>query len=171
MPRSIRSIAAIAAALLVASFPHRASAQTAVTTGKATLRGLPGVEIEVEPLEQDVERDGLTRAMIQADVTNRLRAAGVTVYASQTANPSPGKPYLYVHVNGVKVATPGLWALSIEVQVRETVRSLVTTSDIVDATTWDHDDVLVVPVAQLPSARTVILEFVDDFIQDWKAVH
>src|SRR5690349_18020328 len=124
MPRTTRARVLVSAALLVTAVATSASAQTFVTTGRETLRGLPGVELEVEPLEQDVERDGLARAMIQADVMNRLRAAGVTLYGSQAANPSPAKPYLYVRVNSVKLATAGVWLMNIDVQVRETVRSL-----------------------------------------------
>jgi len=169
MPRNPGVIAA--AAVFAAAMASPASAQTFVTTGRDTLRGLPGIEVEVENLEQEVERDGLTRAAIQADVANRLRTAGVAVYASQAANPSAAKAYVYVHVTDVKLATGGLYAVNVTVQVRQTVRSLASTSNIVDAMTWDHNDILVVPTAQVADVRTVVDEFVDDLIQEWKSVH
>ena len=171
LPRTWPARAIGAAALIASGFASPASAQTFVTTGRGTLRGLPGVEVAVEDLAQDVERDGVTRAAIQADVVNRLQTGGVTVYPSQAANPSPAKAYLYVHVNSLKVLTAGLYVMSVQVQARETVRSLASTTDIVDAMTWDHSDVVVVPISQLSSVRSVIGEFVDDFIRDWKAVH
>jgi hypothetical protein len=61
-----------------------------------TLRGLPGVEVIVEGLQPELERSGLTAARIRADVERRLRDGGVVVYASQAANSSLAKAYLYV---------------------------------------------------------------------------
>jgi len=171
MPCAIPTTTIVATVILVVVLARPSSSQTFVASGRDTLRGLPGMEVEVENLEQDVERDGLTRAAIQSDVVSRLQAAGVTVYASQTANPSAAKPYLYVHVNSLKLATTGLYAMNVEVHVRQTVRSVATASNIVDAMTWDHSDVIVVPVSQVAGVRTVIQGYVDDLIQDWKAVH
>ena len=161
----------VGAALFVATFAHAASAQTFVATGKDTLRGLPGVEVAVENLESDVVADGLAVAAIQSDVIRHLQAAGITVYSSQSANPSPAKAYLYVHVSSLKVRASGIYALHVAVQLRQTVRSLVSTSNIVDAMTWDHNDVVVLPIRRAAGVRTVIGEFVDDFGRDWKAVH
>ena len=169
MRRTIRLI--IIAAALLAAAPPPGFAQTFVTTGRDTLRGLPGVEVAIENLEADVTADGLTIPAIQSDVVGRLQRAGVPVYSSQVANPSPAKAYVYVRVNNLKLPAAGVYAMSVDVQIRQTVRSLVSTSNIVDAVTWDHADVVVVPVARAADVRMVINEFVDDFIQDWKAVH
>jgi hypothetical protein len=171
MPRTISSLAIAAAAALAVTLPAQASAQTFVTTGRDTMRGLPGTEVAVENIEQDLAADGVTVAAIQADVVRRLQAAGVTVYSSQTANASPAKAYLYVHVSSLKVPTMGIYTMHVAVQLRQTVRSLASNSNIVDAMTWDHNDVVVLPVAQVSGVRTVIDEFVDEFIQDWKSVH
>jgi hypothetical protein len=148
-----------------------AIAQTFVPTGRGTLRGLPGVEVMVENLESDIERDGLSRAAIQADVAGALRTAGIGVYATQQANPSDAKAYVYVRVNSIKLQTQGVYAIALDVQLRQTLRSLVTMSNIVDAMTWEQSNVVVVPVAQASSVRTEIQEYVGQFIQDWKAVH
>jgi hypothetical protein len=165
-----RAFATILALLvLLAGVAADASAQMFVTTGRDTLRGLPGIEVEVEPFEADLERDGLQRAAIQAGVVQRLRAAGISVYGSQNENPSEAKPYLYVDVNGVRAG--GLYAIAVQVQVRQTLRSPVTSSNIVDAMTWDARTVLAVPRSDLASVRTIIQEYVDLFIEDWKTVH
>ena len=148
-----------------------ASAQMFVPTGRDTLRGLPGVEVVVEPLERDLERDGLTPVAIQSDVERRLRAGGIIVYTSQTENPSEAKAYLYVHVNSLKLARPNLYVIAVQVQLRQTLRSLVTSSNIVDAMTWDAHDVLAVPIGKVERVRESIQEYVDQFIRDWTAVH
>ena len=161
----------VAPFLLLAGMATHASAQMFVTTGRDTLRGLPGMEVAIEPFEPELERAGLPTAAIRAEVVQRLRAAGITVYASQNENPSEAKPYLYVDVNGVRPGGQNLYAIALQVQVRQTLRSPVTSSNIVDAMTWDARTVLAVPGNNLTSVRAIILEYVDHFIEDWKAVH
>jgi hypothetical protein len=168
-PRTGRRVVAATVMLLVAAPP--AGAQMFVATGRDTLRGLPGVEVAVEPLETDIEGDGLRRAAIVADVVARLRAAGITIYTSQAANQSAAKAYLYVHVNSVRMRSPAGYAVNVQVHLRQTVRALASNSNIVDAMTWDHANVIVVPVARVATLRSVITSYVDDFISDWKAVH
>ena len=101
----------------------------------------------------------------------RLRAGGVAVYASQNENPSEAKPYLYVDVNGVRVPGQELYAIALQVQLRQTLRSPVTGSNIVDAMTWDARTVLVVKSNNLAAVGDTIQEYVDHFIQDWMTVH
>jgi hypothetical protein len=168
--RLTRTIVVAAIAWLIVTPPH-ASAQTFAPTGRETLRGLPGVEVQVEDLEQDIEHDGLTRAAIHADVEQRLRAGGIPVYTSQGANPSDAKAYVYVLVNSVKVPRQGQYAINLQVHLRQTLRSLVAPTNIVNAMTWDQTDVMVVRTGDLPRVREVIRRFIDRFISDWKSVH
>jgi hypothetical protein len=160
-----------ATVVLLAVMATDASAQMFITTGRDTLRGLPGVEVQVEPFEPDLERDGLPYAAIRSDIVQRLRGGGVAVYASQNENPSEAKPYLYVDVNGVRLGGQNLYAIALQVQLRQTLRSPVTASNIVDAMTWDARTVLMVPRNNLASVRITIQQYVDHFIDDWKAVH
>jgi hypothetical protein len=163
--------ALMAAAVLVFATASNASAQMFISTGRDTLRALPGVEVAVEPLEPELERAGLTGAAIYADVERKLRAGGITVYASQRENPSEAKPYVSVDVNGVKVTGQEVYAIAVQVQVRQTLRSPVTSSNIVDAMTWDARNVLVIPAGSLSEVSVTIDEYLDQFIQDWMAVH
>jgi hypothetical protein len=57
------------------------------------------------------------------------------------------------------------------VQLRQTLRSPVTGSNIVDAMTWDARTVLVVKSNNLAAVGETIQEYVDHFIQDWMTVH
>ena len=170
--RFTRTCITIAAPLLLLMGHARpACAQMFITTGKDTLRDLPGVEIAIEPLDADFERNGLRQAAIRSDIAQRLRAAGVTVYASQNDNPSLAKPYVYVDVTGVRLAVQNVYAGALQVQVRQTLRSPVTSSNIVDATTWEARTVLIVPGGGLSSVQATIREYVDHFIEDWRAAH
>ena len=171
MPFTRTCTTIVAPVLLLSVMTTNASAQMFITTGRDTLRRLPGVEVAVETLEPELERGGLTGAAIHADVVQRLRAAGVAVYASQNDNPSEAKPYVYVDVNAVRLGGQNLYAVAVQVQLRQTLRSPVTSSNIVDAMTWDARTVLVAPGNNLASVRSTIQQYVDHFIEDWMAVH
>lgn len=148
-----------------------AHAQQFVSTGRDTLRGLPGVEVIVEPIAPELAQAGVTTAAVRANVDRQLRAGGITVYASQVQNASPAKPYLYVHVSGLPVVRQG-FSLVVRVEVRQTLRSSVTSSNIVNAMTWDQQAVLfALPGSGLQGVQAEIQSLVATFIQDWRAVH
>jgi len=157
--------------LMLAGAVSDASAQMFVTTGRDTLRSLPGIEVVVESLPPELERAGLKTIDVRADVDRRLRAKGIPIFGSQGANPSEAKPYLYVHLNVLPIPGGNLYAIAIQVQVRQTVRSLATSSNIVDAMTWDSHTVVGVPAGELASVRDEIGEHIDRFVSDWTAVH
>ena len=148
-----------------------ANAQMFVSTGRDTLRGLPGVEVIVEGLQPELERAGLTGAAIRGDVEKRLRDGGIAVYASQTANPSLAKAYLYVHINALVLPQAAGYAVAVQVHLRQTLRSPVTGSNIVNAMTWDAENVVGVATAAVQDVRAELLTFVDQFVEDWASVH
>ncbi|HEX5108635.1 MAG TPA: hypothetical protein VFV95_09325 [Vicinamibacterales bacterium] len=157
--------------LLLMGAASHAAAQMFVTTGRDTLRSLPGVEVIVDSLPPELERAGLKTTDVRADVDKRLRAKGIPIFGSQSANPSAAKAYLYVHLNALPIPGGSLYAIAIHVQVRQTVRSLVTSSNIVDAVTWDSHTVVGVSAGELAAVRDEIGEHVDRFVSDWTAVH
>lgn len=146
------------------------SAQMFVPTGRDTLRGLPGVELVVEDVPPELTQAEISTTALRAAIEQRLRTGGITVYASQTANPSDAKAFVYVELNAVPL--PGqMNAVAIQVHVRQTVRSTVTTSNIVNAMTWDNHTVAAVTAADGAPLRDLVLEMVDHFVADWRAVH
>jgi hypothetical protein len=159
-------------ALLVVVFVTTgAHAQQFVPTGRDTLRGLPGVEVVVEPLAPELAKDGLTEAAVRANVERALRSSSILVYSSQSENPSPAKPYLYVQLTGLFVERQG-YALAVQVHLRQTLRSLVTSSNIVNAITWDQQTVLFMPAGtSMQSVHSEVQMLVDQFVQDWRRVH
>lgn len=167
-----RSTVVMAAALvLLVGVASDASAQMFVAAGRDTLRGLPGVEIVVEPIQPEMEQGELTTAGIRDGAARQLRAAGIAVYATQEENPSPAKPYVYVHVNGLKLPDHDSYVAGVQVQLRQTLRSEVTGSNIVNATTWETYNVLSVPAVAVDRLREEIADYLDQFIRDWHAVH
>jgi hypothetical protein len=155
--------------LVLLLFDVEASAQLFVPTGRDTLRGLPGVEIAVE-VPTELRTTEVTASALHGVIEQRLRAGGITVYASQAANPSDAKAYVYVHVNALTL--PGkLQAVAIQVHLRQTVRSIVTSASIVNAMTWDQHTVAAVTAEDGAQLRDLVLEMIDHFITDWRAVH
>jgi hypothetical protein len=150
-------------------FVVEASAQLFVPTGRDTLRGLPGVEVAIE-VPTPLPQTELTTAALRTAIEQRLHASGITVYETQKANPSDAKAYVYVHLNALSL--PGqLHAVAIQVHLRQTVRSMITKSSIVNAMTWDEHTVAVVTAADGAQLRDLVLEMIDHFIADWRAVH
>ena len=147
-----------------------ASVQLFVATGRDTLRGLPGVEVVVEDVPPELPQPDITTKALRSVVEQRLRTAGITVYVSQAANPSVAKAYVYVHLNAVSVPR-GLHAVSIQVHLRQTVRSIVTESNVGNAMTWENHTVAVATDTDGAALRDLILEMVDHFVADWRAVH
>ncbi len=166
----VRTVPVMMIALALTS--SGAGAQMFVATGRDTLRGLPGVEVLVEPLQPELEQGGLTAASIAAQVTQQLKAAGITIYASQRDNPSTSKPYLYVHVNGINDERRIGYAVAIQVHLRQTLASLTTESRVVNAMSWDAHSVAMIPSVMLKSDVSDEIEsLVTRFVADWRAVH
>ena len=158
------------ALLLVVIQVADARGQQFTPTGRGTLRGLPGVEVIVEELEPELEAGGLTGASLKSEIETRLRARGITVYASQAENPSPAKPYLYLDLNALPLEH-GEIAIAVQLHVRQTLQSPATQANIVNAMTWDLLSLIAVKAGRMPEARTVVQTLVEQFIEDWVSVH
>lgn len=161
---------ALAASLMLLAWTAAPMSQMFVPAGRDTLRGLPGVEVVVERLPPELERLGLSTAGVRAEIEQRLRAGGVAIYATQAENPSPAKPYVYVHLNPLALPDRSL-AVAVQVHVRQTLQSPVTGSQIVNAMTWDAHTVVAVPSTGAGPLRGTIQEMIDGLAADWRAVH
>jgi hypothetical protein len=75
-----------------------------------------------------------------------------------------------VQLSGLPLRGGG-YALAVQVNLRQTLRSLVTSSNIVNAMTWDQEVVLVVQAAEMQGVIGEVRSLVDQFIRDWRAVH
>jgi hypothetical protein len=76
-----------------------------------------------------------------------------------------------VQVDGVRLPSQDLYAIGVQVQLRQTLQSPVTASNIVDAMTWDAHTVVVAKISEVVRVRETIQEYVEQFIRDWMAVH
>jgi len=165
----VRSRMTLVSLLVPLLFAVGASAQPVVATGRETLRGLPGVEVAVEDVPE-LPQPELATSALHIAVEQRLRAGGITVYPTQAANPAEAKAYVYVHLNALPLGGQ-MHAVAIQVQLRQTVRSTVTKAIIVNAMTWEKYTVAAATAAEGAQLRDLVLEMVDHFVADWRAVH
>lgn len=66
-----------------------------------SLRGLRALDVIVEPLPVDAEKDGLRRPTLQADIELRLRRAGITIVNDRTV-PWPEAAVMRLRMDGLK---------------------------------------------------------------------
>ena len=161
-------IAVLAGVFVLAS---RAAAQPLTAEERDTFKGLPGVSVFVEPLYDNAEHDGLTKASIQSDVEQRLREGGVRVFTGlgDSERQSRAAPDLHVSVTAVR-RDSGLYAYTITVELSQIVSSLVSNQRFW-ASTWKSGATGSVGAHQLSAVRDSVRKHVDRFISDWLAVH
>jgi hypothetical protein len=157
--------------LLFGCLPSYAGAQPLTAEEGDTFKGLPGVSVFVEPLYDSAERAGLTKAIIQRDVEQRLRERGVRVFGdlSDSQRQSPAAPDLHVSVTAVSRGN-GLYAYSVTVELSQIVSSVVTNQRFW-ASTWRSGVTGSVGARQLTGVRESVKKQVDKFINDWLAVN
>ena len=137
---------------------------------KETLRGLPGVTVVVEPLQDSAEQDGLTRRQLQDEVEHQLREAGIHLLTQDEWRRTPGSPYLYVSVSALKKSN-GLYAYSIEVCLNQLVTLLRNQNIQEFAETWETREVGAVGKNQLVSVQKSVATHVNLFIRDYLSVN
>jgi hypothetical protein len=114
-----RCVVAAAVLAVMGAAPVRAQGDTPMS--RATLKGLPGVEVIVETLADDLEKDGVREADIRSDVLAALQAAGVRVLTEAQSHDTGAAPFLYVSVSSQKRDDSGLVAYEAHIEVHQVV--------------------------------------------------
>ncbi len=146
------------AVLLLTALPtvSRSASPEDVSESRATLKGVKAVAVLVEKLDPDVEKDGLTRDQLQADVETRLRKAGITV------NPSTGES-LRVTVKPMKHGA-GLYAYAVRVEFHQRVRLSRDSKITASVPTWSVGCLGTVRAEDLRNVRASVADDVDKFV-------
>ncbi len=127
----------------------------------ATLQGLAGLAVLIEQVQPDIERAGLTRGELEAEVAAHLRRAGIPVVSSAPA-------FLYVNVNAVRNAS-GLYAVNVSVQLEQPVFLARNPRLVhVGATTWSSAVVALSQADRLSAVRGLVTGIVDQFITAYR---
>jgi len=129
--RAIWPAAVILGASTVVSRPLHAATPSEVRS----LRGLPGVEVVVENLTEEMQGSGLDADILRGEVQSRLRESGIRVLTAE--DQTPGRPWLYVRISALKSSNVPLVSYYVSAQLRQDV-TLDRNPDLhVGGTTWD----------------------------------
>jgi len=135
-----------------------------------SLRGLKGVEVIVEDIKPEAERDGLTRNHVKVAVELEIRKAGIKILTREESLSMPGSPYLYVNVNLFK-HKPGVYAFNIFIGCHQTVALLRNSSIITHAPTWTRRTVGMIAMPNLRDLYAFIKDDINIFINDYLTVN
>ena len=136
---------------------------------RSSLRDLKGIEVYVENISPDIERDGLTRDQIQTDVVQMLQKAGIEVFGADESHQAPGAPYLRVKVDAKKDWGTKLYAYSTHVELRQLVVLVRTPNIMVGGITWSTPgEEGTVAATNLIKIRKSVREQVDKFIEAYR---
>jgi len=139
---------------------------------RSTLTGLQGVSVIVEDLQPNVlkyaTKFGLSKAQVQQDAENLLRANGIRILSGDEWMKAPGRPLLYISINTHE--TEKYWyAYDIKVELRQlatldanpTVKTL--------AVTWSLNITGQANIGTLNVIRKDAGVMVGRFVQAWRA--
>ena len=137
---------------------------------KGSLKGLEGVDVIVENLQDGGEAIGVSAASIEGDVERQLRLAGIRILTKRERLDSDRKPYLYINCNILYFESIGLVTFSIDVEAHQ-IAELRTGED-AQVLTWaksylgsQHKD------RAGKKLREVVESFVDEFVADFLDVN
>lgn len=136
---------------------------------RATLGGLSGVNVQVEPVNADAEGDGLLRTDLQTDVESALREAGFEVVTqSRLFAAVPGTPVL--HLDVMTAGFRGRYVYSIRLELWQAVRLVRDPSAQALAVTWFAPQLIgEVTRESLFTLRQTVRSTVDEFVRDCRA--
>ena len=158
MTRWLAAVCFLAVTLGVAS--RSVSAQD-----RRTLKGIDSVFVEVETLPNGASKLGLSEGMVQTDVEQQLRLAGLRVVTNQEGENLPGSPYLDVRL----VATDPPEAAAIEISLNQNATLERNSYFAPEVETWVKILVIANPSGQ--AVRDKIKDLAADFLNDWLAVN
>lgn len=140
---------------------------------RVTLAGLTGVHVVVDALATEVEREGFTRASLQAELEGRLRRAGLRVLSAQEALTRAGRPTLHLRVELVRIReAPPQYVYSVDLTLRQRVQLARDRTIESHVITWsDNRQVGAVDGAGLGAVRDLVRAKVEQFVSAWETVN
>ncbi len=144
------------------SFARKSSASEG-----ASLRGLRAVYVKVHYAGRPHPKAGLTKSQLAAEVSLRLKIAGLRVVPRSEWEKTAGRPYVYLDVTDTALPSGEgnrlgyVYTCSLDLmQESSLVRSR---ESIVDACTWSQGATIVVPPNDLGQVRILIGNLASEF--------
>jgi hypothetical protein len=136
---------------------------------RASLAGIRGIGVVVEDLAPDAVQEGFTAQLVQADVEQKLRAAGIKVLNEEELVKASGMPYLYINIFTFK--DDELYAYHITLELRQMVSLARKPGIKLSASTWKARAGGTVGIRKVVELRAFVKDAADQFIGVWKAAN
>ena len=150
-------------ALTVALLIFLGGQSWAVSDEETALIGLKKVQLQISPIEEEVEQAGLTTSTLLTDFQSKLMKAGITVVASEQA-----LPVLLLNITVFKYMTGPLYLYQIQVELHEPVH-IVRSNALIHPSTYTKPGYF--GIGTLISVREKALDEMDLFIKTWLAAN
>jgi len=155
----------LAAVCVLAVFTLGVASRSVPAQDRRNLKGIDSVFVVVETLPSGASKLGLSEGIVQTDVEQKLRLAGLRVVTNQEGENLPGSPYLDVRL----IATDPPEAVAIEISLNENA-TLARNGDFApEVETWEKVHVIANPSGQ--AVRDKSKDLVAEFLNDWLAVN
>lgn len=135
---------------------------------RQTLKGLKEISVLVEDIVPEVERAGLTRALIQTDVELKLRLAGIPVLVGLAGL---GAPHLYVQVSVLPSPEIDYWPFYSFVALVQSAALDRDRSILYSLISWDVGSIGGVGKDKVAQIRDNVKDQVDTFINAYLSVN
>jgi len=170
--QEVKSSLSVLILVMIVVFSLGVGPKAVAADEQQTLAGLFGVEVVVENMDRDIERDGITEKSLQTTVELRLRQAGIRILSNTERLRAPGNPYLYLDIQTLKDRNENFYAYSIELKLNEIVRLDRNPNVMESATTWHaRGRIGLVGVQRLQALRRSVGEMVNQFINAYLAAN
>jgi hypothetical protein len=158
------------AALLLSSLVPATASDSEID--RASLKGLQGVYVLVEDLNPPEEQAGLKTVDIQADIVQKLQAAGIPLLSKDQDIQTPGMPTLYVSVSVASSPSGDLWPFSVDVNLEQQA-TLKRNPDtfVPTAITWHVGAIGAVDKSNVRSIRDRVNEQIAKFVNAYNKVN
>jgi hypothetical protein len=154
--------------LCVSPWHHAFSMDTA--QNRSSLRGLDGVGVLVEPLDPEIEAEGLKESALRALMVKKLQGAGIRVNAEEDFIFSPGRPAVYLNAEISKLVTQegAVWGYlcSLDIALTQNVYLVRSPEQAVPAATWETGFLGLFP--DMASIRKIVEQAIDTFIHAYQ---
>ena len=132
---------------------------------RESLRGLKGVKILIEFLNDDVKAFGITEQQLRTDVEVKLRSAGIPVLSR-----SLDDSYLYINLTGIKVDSY-TYVFSYSVEYAQTVLLERNFKWLTGVKIWRSRTLGKAGLERKQGVRETLKGLVDEFINDYLTVN
>jgi hypothetical protein len=137
--------------------------------GRASLAGIKGIGVVIEDLAPDAAQVGFSTQLVQADVGQKLRSAGIKVLSEDELLKTSGMPYLYINIFTFKDDEQFAYHITLELKQ---MAALVRKPGIkLSASTWKTRVGGTVGIKKVTELRAVVKDETDQFISAWKAAN